>query len=131
MAAWLNRLLGNRGERIAAKHLRRQGFRILARQHKCPLGELDLIAMDGACIVFVEVKTRRSDAAGRPIESVTLQKQRKLTQLALSYLKRHDLLEHQSRFDVVTVLWQAEKKNPVVEHFRNAFPPVGTGQMYS
>ena len=74
MRGWLTRLLGNRGERLAAKFLARKGIRILRRQHKMPSGELDIIAMDGDRIVFVEVKTRRSDSKGHPIEAITPQK---------------------------------------------------------
>ena len=141
MAGWLNRLLGdrllgdrhlgNRGERRAAKFLRRKGYKILARQCTSRLGEIDLIALEGETIVFVEVKTRRSDSAGLPSEAVTPAKQKKLTSLALVYLKRHGLLEHRARFDVVTVLWPAEGKQPEIVHYQNAFEPVGFGQMYS
>ena len=130
MKGWLNRLLGNRGERLAARYLRRQGYRILSRQYRTRLGELDLIAMDRECIVFVEVKTRRSDAAGQPIEAITHQKQKKLTQLALTYLKRYGLLEHAARFDVVALCWDDSQKKPPIKHYKNAFPAVGFGQMF-
>ncbi|MCH8830116.1 MAG: YraN family protein [Planctomycetes bacterium] len=130
MKGWLNRLLGNRGERLAARYLRRQGYRILSRQYRTRLGELDLIAMDRECIVFVEVKTRRSDAAGQPIEAITHQKQKKLTQLALTYLKRYGLLEHAARFDVVALCWDDSQKKPTITHYKNAFPAVGFGQMF-
>jgi putative endonuclease len=131
MADWLNRLLGDKGERKAARFLRRKGYKILARQCAGRLGEIDLIALEGETIVFVEVKTRRSDSAGLPFEAVTPAKQKKLTNLALTYLKRHGLLEHRARFDVVTVLWPAEGKQPEIEHYQNAFEPIGFGQMYS
>jgi putative endonuclease len=131
MRGWLTRLLGNRGERLAAKFLVRKGIRILRRQHKMPSGELDIIAMDGDRIVFVEVKTRRSDSKGHPVEAITPQKQKKLTQLALTYLKKHGLLNQPTRFDVVTVLWKHGQRKPVIEHYENAFPPVGSGQMFS
>jgi len=131
MRSWLTKWLGNRGERLAAKFLRRQGLRILARQYSSPMGEIDLVALDGESIVFVEVKTRRSEAAGHPAEAVTLEKQKRLTRTALSYLKRYGLLERRARFDVVAILWSQEDSRPRVEHFRNAFPPVGSGQMFS
>ena len=83
MAGWFKKLLGDRGERLAAKFLRKRGFKIIARQYKTRMGELDLIARDGHDIVFVEVKTRRSDAAGHPVEAITPTKQQKLTRLAL------------------------------------------------
>lgn len=131
MAGWLKKLLGDRGERMAAKFLRKQGFKILARQYKTRMGELDLIARDRDVVVFVEVKTRRSNAAGHPVEAITPAKQAKLTQLALAFLKQHDLLNHPARFDVVTVYWKDGEKTPTVEHFQDAFPAVGEGQMFS
>ena len=131
MGGWLTKVFGNKGERLAARFLRRQGFKILARQYSNRFGEIDLIALDGRSVVFVEVKTRRSTAAGHPVEAITAGKQKKLTQVALAFLKRHALLEHPARFDVVTVLWPETSGKPEIKHYRNAFPPVGTGQMYS
>ena len=131
MRRGLTKRLGDRGERLAARYLRRQGFRILARQWSSRSGEIDLIAADGDCIVFVEVKTRRDDTAGNPVEAVTVKKQAKLTELSLVYLKRNGLLEHRARFDVVTVLSPEGAKQPEVKHFKNAFAPSGFGQMYS
>lgn len=131
MGSWLTKLLGNRGERLAARYLRRQGFKILSRQYSNRLGEIDLIALDGDCLVFVEVKTRRSREAGDPIEAVTLGKQKQLTRLALTYLKRHNLLEKSARFDVVAILWPDGSKEPQITHYRNAFSSVGFGQMFS
>ncbi len=131
MRGWLQKWLGDRGERAAARHLRAAGYRILARQHLSSLGEIDLIALDGDCIVFVEVKTRSTLVAGHPVEAVTPAKQKQLTRLALAYLKERRLLECRARFDVVAVIWPEAARRPQIEHFRNAFEPVGTGQMYS
>ena len=131
MRGWLARLLGDKGERAAARYLRKQGFRILQRQHTSRWGELDLIALDGDCVVFVEVKTRRSTSAGDPVEAVTHEKQRRLTQQALAWLKRKRLLEHRARFDVVAILWPEKSNAPEIRHYRNAFEAVGSGQMYS
>ncbi len=127
---WLRKLFGDRGERLAARHLRRQGYKILARQSRSRIGEMDLVALDGDCIVFVEVKTRSSHAAGHPSEAVTFEKRRQLTRVALAWLKRRGLLDHRARFDVIAITWK-EGTDPVVEHFRNAFEPVGSGQLYS
>ena len=127
----LNRLFGNRGERQAARFLRRQGFKIIARQSANRHGEIDLIARDGDCIVFVEVKTRRSDAAGLHFEAVTTDKQRKMTKTAMVWLKRRGLLESRSRFDVVSILWPEDSKTPEITHYKNAFPAVGVDSMYS
>ena len=126
------RLFGDRGERAAARHLKKQGMRIIARQHRSRLGEIDLIVRDGATIVFVEVKSRRSHAAGRPEEAVTTAKQRQLTRLALEYLKRRGWLgKRRARFDVVSVTWPEDASRPEIVHYRNAFEPVGVDGMFS
>lgn len=127
---WLAKLLGNQGERRAARYLRRQGYQILARQLSTRQGEVDIVARDGDCVVFVEVKTRRSRTGGHPAEAVDQAKQRKLTQLALIYLKKHGLLEQRARFDVVAVVDPDDGTPPQIEHFQNAFPPTGDGQMF-
>jgi putative endonuclease len=128
---WLAGWLGNAGERAAARYLRRLGYRILARRYRTPLGELDLIARDNDCIVFVEVKTRRSQGAGQPFEAVDARKQAQLTRLALAFLKRYGWLERRARFDVVSIVWETAKQPPRITHYPNAFEPVGRGQLYS
>ena len=127
---WLTRWLGNKGERLAVRHLKRLRYRILARQSRNRIGELDVVALDGDCIVFVEVKTRSSHAAGHPSEAVTFAKQQQLTRVALAWLKSRGLLERRARFDVIAITW-ADGVDPVVEHYQNAFEPVGRGQMFS
>jgi putative endonuclease len=122
---------GDRGERLAARYLRRQGYKILARRYRTALGEIDLIARDGACIVIVEVKTRRSEGAGLPHEAVDLYKQAQLARLGLAFLKRHRLLEHPARFDVVSIVWEGAGAEPQIVHYRNAFEPPGRGQLFS
>jgi len=116
--------LGQRGERAAAKYLKRQGFRIVAQGLRTRQGEMDLIAVDGETVVFIEVKTRTSHAAGHPAEAVDEHKQRRMTRFALGYLRRHGLLSYRSRFDVVAVTWPADGQ-PLIEHLRNAFSPPG------
>ncbi len=128
---WLAGWLGDKGERLAARYLRRLGYKILARRYRTAMGEIDLIARDGACIVFVEVKTRRSDVAGQPHEAVDAYKQAQLTRLALAFLKRFRLLEKPARFDVVSIVWEGAGAEPQIVHFRNAFEPPGRGQMFS
>jgi putative endonuclease len=123
--------LGKRGERAAEKYLQGLGYYILARGERDRIGELDLVAADGRTVVFVEVKTRTSHDAGHPGEAIDEEKQRRLTRVALSYLKRHDLLECSARFDVVAVTWPESAKRPLVEHIRNAFEPIGKGQMFA
>ena len=125
-----NKLFGDRGERAAAKYLKRQGFRIVSRNYATPWGEIDIVALDGATIVFVEVKTRQSIAAGHPFEAVNHEKQSKLTRMALVYLKKYKLLEHPARFDVVSIIWPEGSRNPEITHFRNAFEAVGKWQFF-
>lgn len=138
LAQWSERLrhfvrpksLGQRGEAAAERFLRRLGYIIVARGQRDPLGEIDLVAVDSRTVVFVEVKTRSSHDKGHPLEAVHSDKQRRLTRLALTYLKRHDLLDYPSRFDVIAVTWPQQQKRPVIEHFKNAFEAVGQGQLY-
>ena len=120
----VNRLFGNRGERVAKRYLKKQGYRILARQARSRLGEIDLIALDGQTVVFVEVKTRSSHKAGHPAEAITFQKQKQLTRVAMGWLKSRKLLDRSARFDVVAITW-GDGEEPVIEHIINAFEPVG------
>jgi len=115
------RALGAAGESVAAEFLRRHGCRIIEANVRSRLGEIDLVAQDGAVIVFVEVKGNRGGRYGAPEEMVTPAKQRRLTRLALWYLQRRNWLGRAARFDVVAVDWDpAGAKN--VRHFPNAFP---------
>jgi putative endonuclease len=128
---WWRRWFGTRSERAAARFLRRLGYRILARNYVCPPGELDLVALDGGCIVFVEVRSTESGDPSRPAASVDAAKQRRLTDLALYFLQRHRLLGRAARFDVLAVSWPAGRREPVITHYRHAFEAVGRFQMFS
>ena len=130
MPGLLTKLLGDRGERAAAKFLKQAGYRIIARQYRNQFGEIDLIASDGDCIVFVEVKTRTSTTSGHPTEAITPSKQEQLTKLALVFLKRHRLLHRRSRFDVIAVIWPTGSKVPEIQHYPNAFEATGRGQLF-
>ncbi len=131
MRSLLTRLLGDKGERLAARYLKKQGFRIIAWNYKNQFGEIDLIAVDGDQVVFVEVKTRKSNYFGEPVEAVGYAKQKKLTKLALAYLKRHKLLDRSARFDIIGIIWP-EGGEPDIRHYRNAFDAVDRqGQMFS
>lgn len=126
--------LGPAGENAAATYLQKLGYKILARGHRQRLGEIDLIALDGNWIVFVEVKTWSSSDGGDPSQAVDARKQEKLTRAALIYLKRRGLLEQPARFDVVSIVWPNTLNNvksvPTIRHFKNAFDAVGHGQMF-
>jgi putative endonuclease len=131
MKEWLRGLLGSRGERQAASYLAKHGFRIVARGVTNRFGEIDLVTLEGDTVVFVEVRTRRSLDAGHPAESVTAEKQARLTRAALSFLKQNKLLDRRSRFDVVALVWPDGVRTPQIEHYKNAFEPTGHGQFYS
>ncbi|MCP3691657.1 MAG: YraN family protein [Planctomycetaceae bacterium] len=120
-AAGVHDDLGRRGERVARRYLRRQGWRIIAARSQELLGELDLVAVDQGTIVFIEVKTRRSFRAGLPAEAVDVRKQLRLARLALVYLKRHRLLGYPVRFDVLGLTWPRDSRWPQIAHFRDAF----------
>lgn len=111
--------LGAWGEDVAARFLRRKGMKIVDRNYRTPVGEIDLIARHGKCLVFIEVKTRRSAAFGLPQEAVGPRKQRQIIRAAQWYLGsiRHSGL--QPRFDVVAVC--AQGGQPLIEHFPAAF----------
>ncbi|MFW6169428.1 MAG: YraN family protein [Planctomycetota bacterium] len=116
--------LGERGERAAARFLRRAGCQIIARHHRDRFGEIDLIASDGRAIIFVEVKTRRCVQYEHPAEAVNHQKQRRVTRTAMAYMKRHRLLNTAARFDIIAVTWPANVRRPTIEHFPGAFDAV-------
>jgi putative endonuclease len=116
------RVLGSLGEAAAAAHLKSLGFRVRARNFRCPLGEADVVAEEGEDLVFVEVKTRSGFAFGLPHEAVSRAKQRKLGRVALWYCHQHDLGERGLRFDVVEVI-VLRGQVAAVELYRNAFVP--------
>lgn len=124
------KLLGDRGERTAVRYLKQQGFQILERGCRTTFGEVDIVAIDGSHIVFVEVKTRSSLERGSPFEAVDQRKQQTLTRAALSWLKQKRRLDQPARFDVISILWPEESGEPRITHFRNAFDAAGTGRMF-
>jgi putative endonuclease len=123
--------LGQRGEHAAARFLKQQGYTILARGLDSRLGEIDIIAVDGRTIVFVEVKTRTTEEKGHPTEAIDPQKEQRMTQAALAYLKAQRLLQYTARFDVVAVTWPETAPQPTIEQYKNAFGAVGSGQFFS
>ena len=114
----LRKLLGREGEDRAAKFLAKRGYRILERNYRTRSGEIDLIALDRGVVVFVEVKTRTSDAFGAPELAVTPKKQQRMLKAALGYMKYKKLHQVPCRFDVVAISGAA---GPEVELIQNAF----------
>jgi putative endonuclease len=136
LRCWLSarlrpKTLGERGEDVAARFLKRLGYHVIGRHVDLHVGELDIIAVDDRTVVFVEVKTRTSTSAGAPAEAIDELRQRRMTQAALAYLKAHGLLEYPARFDVVALTWPHDAKKPAIEHIKDAFPAVGRGQFYN
>lgn len=124
--------LGGQGERYAAWRLRWRGYRIVAQGERSRYGEIDIIAVHRRTVVFVEVKTRRSNRSGAPAEAVGPEKQRRIASSALAFLKAHGLLEHPARFDVVAMVWPAGAARPTsYQHIKDAFSPAGIGQYFA
>lgn len=96
--------VGRYGENVAATFLTNAGLRIIDRNWRGPAGEIDIVALDGATLVIVEVKTRRSDRFGHPAESVTATKLARLRVLAAQWLAAHDLRPANVRLDVIAIL---------------------------
>ena len=103
-------LLGRKGEQMAAEALRERGYRIVEHNFRCRYGEIDLIAEEKDDLVFVEVKTRRGTAFGRPEEAVTLTKRRKLVEVASYYLDLHNEGDRSWRIDVVAIDFNQDGK---------------------
>ncbi len=112
--------LGKTGERLAAEALKQRGYSILEQNFRCTLGEIDLIMEDEHDLIFVEVKTRRGQAYGRPEEAVTQRKQEKLIQVATYYLDLHACSERAWRIDVVAVQLSTTGKLEEIRVYQNA-----------
>jgi putative endonuclease len=135
LRAWLaERLrpptLGEQGERAAAGYLRRRGYKIVARRRRLRYGEFDIVAVDGRTVVFVEVKTRRSEGEIRPADSIGPERRRRMSRAAVAYLKSFGLLDYPARFDIVEVVWPKDARRPTIRHHANAFPAEGRGQFF-
>jgi putative endonuclease len=120
----LRKLLGLFGEDHAVKYLKKNGYRIIERNYSNKLGEIDIVAKEKGTIVFVEVKTRNSTLFGSPKEAVHLQKQKKISKVALAWLKQHNKMGEKARFDVVAILQANSDKNKnelQIELVKNAF----------
>lgn len=100
-----NSNLGRHGEEVALGLLRKNGYKILARNYKSGLSEIDIIAKDKDTFCFIEVKSRSSDRFGSPEDSILARKQRQIAKSALVYLKENNLLDKKARFDVVCVTY--------------------------
>ena len=113
--------LGKWGEKRCEKHLKKQGYRTLARNYSCKTGELDLVMADPrGAVVFIEVKTRANDNFAEPQDSVTFAKKTKITRTAGYFINVHKIQNRPHRFDIVTVILDS-KNGQTIKHYPNAF----------
>lgn len=110
---------GDEGEDLACAFLEREGYAIVERNFRYERAEVDVIAKDGDELVFVEVKSRRSNAFGEPEDAVDEAKQEQIVNAAEGYLTEKDLDNAPVRFDVVAITYRDD--SPVIEHIRDAF----------
>ena len=110
---------GEQGEELAARYLAEEGYRIIERNYRCRFGEIDIVAQEGETLVFVEVKSRRSDSYGDPQLAVDRDKRKKICLISLNYLSEKHLQSRTARFDVVAV--KMLPAGPRIELIRNAF----------
>lgn len=95
--------LGRRAEELVAGYLSQRGWQVLQRNYRCRWGEVDLVARDGDCLVFVEVRAKRGDAFGTPLESITAKKMARLRSTAETYLQENGLADRSWRIDVAAL----------------------------
>lgn len=121
MALRLNRqVIGRTGEQSAERFLRERGLQLVARNHRCAQGEIDLIMRDGETLVFVEVRRRKTADYGSPLETVSTAKQRKLTAAAHHFVLSQKVSSRQAmRFDVVGII--SDSTGEAIEWICNAF----------
>ena len=111
--------LGKAGEDIAFKKIKKLGYRCIERNYRCPLGEIDLIAKHGDCLVFIEIKTRKGRDTGYAKEAVNYRKMKQISKAALNYMKEKNCYDTRARFDVVAV--SINQGKPDIEVIQNAF----------
>ncbi|MCS6860119.1 MAG: YraN family protein [Abditibacteriales bacterium] len=112
---------GQAAEDVAARFLQSQGYRILTRNWRTRSGELDIVAEDRATVVFVEVRSKRSDDPTSPQETITAKKQQQVSHAALAYVAQHNIQNRDCRFDVVEVFLNPDGKPARVNLIKNAF----------
>lgn len=110
---------GKRGEDIAAAYLKKRGYHIIERNYTCLFGEIDIVAKDKNTLVFVEVKSRKSEDFGDPQLAVGMEKQKKISRISLKYLEEKNLYPCDARFDVVAV--KMLPAGNTIELIQNAF----------
>ena len=111
--------VGKQGESLAAEFLRKNGYRIVETNFRNRYGEIDIIAVEGKTLVFIEVKTKTNNKFGPPKMAVNLRKQKQLSKTALAYLTQKKLNNNPARFDVIGISIIEDKTE--IELIKNAF----------
>ena len=114
----MKRLIGDKGEDLAVRYLKGKGYKVIQRNFRTPLGEVDIIADDRDTLVFIEVKTRTDDSFGLPFEAVDGRKRERMRKIALLYLKNSGK-ERPVRFDVISIEIKDGRSN--INHIKEAF----------
>jgi putative endonuclease len=114
------REVGRLGENLAAGYLKNNGYNIIETNYRCPRGEIDIIAQDGDCIVFTEVRTKTGNGFGTPEESVTSTKKKHLIDSAYTYLEEKDKHQADWRIDFIAVELDTNNKPLRIEQYKNA-----------
>lgn len=111
---------GKRGENLAVSYLKRQRYKIIEKNYKTKYGEIDIVGNDKGCISFIEVRSQNTQKFGLPEYSISRRKQTQIAKMALSYIKRYNLEDRVSRFDVVCVE-DVSSSSPKMRLIKNAF----------
>lgn len=110
-----NKVIGNFGEKVAREYLLEKGYKILTTNYSCRFGEIDIIAFDGNCLVFIEVKTRTNDKYGHPQDAVNYWKKKHLELTARNYIDYKRLGNFVARFDVIEIFAKYADNNFITE----------------
>ena len=115
--------VGKVAEDTACKFLKKKGYKIIARNYRTRLGELDIVALDGETVAFVEVRSKKEGSFGPPGASINGEKSRRITRAAWNFLTKKGIRDRDCRFDVVSIVYQEGMKAPQISLFKNAFSP--------
>jgi putative endonuclease len=126
---WWRRWFCDRSERAAVRYLKQLKYRIHTRNFLCPGGEIDIVALDGPCLVFAEVRSTASANPRQPVLSITDEKKRRMTHAALQFMQKKRLRDPAARFDVLIVCWPPGAREPRIDHYPSAFAAIGRFQM--
>jgi len=116
----LRQILGEKGEKQAARYLKKKGYKVVTANYRCKYGEIDLIVRDADILIFIEVKTRTSTDFGDPAAAVDYRKQQQISKVAHHYLITHHNDDVDARFDVISILSPRGQKTEI-EHISDAF----------